>query len=51
MDNLVWAEQEIRDLKERVENLERAVRYAAPESDEITERILEEFEVRKHRRK
>ena len=28
MDNLVWAEQEIRDLKERVENLERAVKYA-----------------------
>lgn len=36
MDNLVWLEQQVRELKERVEKLER---------DENIERILEEFKV------
>lgn len=42
MDNLVWAEQEIRELKERVKELERILINA---KDENTERILEEFKV------
>jgi len=56
MDNLVWAEQQIRELKERVEKLEQAIgiEYGdleEDEADEIIERILEEFEVKKYRRK
>jgi len=56
MDNLVWAEQQIRELKECVKKLEQELGIGYEdleenEVDEIIERILEEFEVRKHRRK
>jgi len=56
MDNLVWAEQQIRELKERVKKLEQALGIGyddleEDEVDEIIERILEEFEVKKHQRK
>ena len=45
MDNLVWAEQEIRDLKTRVEKLEHLLGYNECPKDESIQRILKEFEV------
>ncbi len=45
MDNLVWAEQQIRELKERVERLERILELSDRLDDDSIGRILEEFEV------
>lgn len=45
MDNLVWAEQQIRELKGRVEKLERILERGDRLDDESIGRILKEFKV------